>query len=937
MKKMRGIAALFLAFAIMATSGLALIPVYAEGEEIASEEVVSEEVVSEETVEDAGYQVTADDVVMLEKLEAFGIISDTNVDLTRIVTRREVAEIIVGFMKFSVSSENYTASPFVDVSVNDDSFGAIKTLYDLGVITGDENVKFHPDNSVSYNEALVFVINAIGYKTFAVRDGGFPTGYHRVAIKLDLLKGLLMQSGNDEVILRDMYKLIESALGTAAIVASGYTEAGYLNETISSTEDYLSSKYGIKTYKGVVTGNSKTSLGSSTSTVRDEQIEIDYKKYDTPGYTYETLLGRQVYYYLVRNDRGEYVIAYIEETDRNAVITVDADDIIPEDSVEGRIYYKDENDNKKYVKYTGGVRVIYNGRSTTGYGTVRDILPIEGYVDALDNTGDGVADILFIYSYRNFVVDYVDDYYETITADITGEEFPCKISKGDAVVYMHPDNKVITDINEVKSGSVVTVLESRNNPKLRTFYVSTNTVAGIISEIASDGSVLINDVYYKVADDYFGSNITLGMDATFFLNFNGKIVTSEKVSGDALGTLGVMAGIHYEDSIFNNEITVKIFTKDGKFTTLPLSENVRIDNVRYSTKSDKNIILDKLAEGNIDSGKYVLNSAYVLRFISSGTAITDIRTTASTGEGLFNTLIDGGTQMYPKENVGIIRVKQTDAADWTVINHVPATGVIFVCPKDGNLADDTQYSIVTKLRETYYRPSTHGSDAYDVESIDVYTFRTKGILNADVILLHGDTVSVTGVNKNNNTYGIVEKITSVMNEDGVVVSKVYGSMGELVSNEKIQVSTDNASTWAEIDSTDLGTYLKPGYTVQHAVDASGKLWAVSVVAEYDAATETITPRFSTNFPVGQTAQNQIAGIVKEINTEDGAAIIECLNSMGAVQGEYLVKLYPYAKYSLFRRETGEVRTSKAEEIKPGDLIVAMGYNYFYIREVSIYK
>jgi len=113
MKKIRGIAALFLAFAIMATSGLALIPVYAEGEEIASEEVVSEEVVSEETVEDAGYQVTADDVVMLEKLEAFGIISDTNVDLTRIVTRREVAEIIVGFMKFSVSSENYTASPNV--------------------------------------------------------------------------------------------------------------------------------------------------------------------------------------------------------------------------------------------------------------------------------------------------------------------------------------------------------------------------------------------------------------------------------------------------------------------------------------------------------------------------------------------------------------------------------------------------------------------------------------------------------------------------------------------------------------------------------------------------------------------------------------------------------------------------------------------------------
>ena len=932
MKKLRGIAALFLAFAIIATSGLALMPVYAEGEEIVVDETVSEEV-----VEDKGYQVTAEDIVMLEKLEAFGVISDTDVDLTRTVTRREVSEIIVEFMKFPVSDEGFTASPFVDVSVKDKAFGAIKTLYDLGVITGDENVRFHPDNGISYNEALVFVINALGYKTFAVRDGGFPTGYHRVAIKLDLLKGLLMQSGKDEVILRDMYKLIESALGTAAIVAAGYTEAGYLNETISSTADYLSNTYGIKTYKGVVTGNSKTSLGSVASNIKDEQIEIDYKKYDTPGYTYETLLGRQVYYYLARNDRGEYVVSYIEQTDRNSVVTINADDILPEDCVDGRIYYKDENDNKKYTKYTGGVRVIYNGRSTTGYGSIKNILPVEGYIDALDNTGDGVADILFIYSYRNFVVDFVDDYYETITADITGEEFPCKISKGDAVVYSHPDNKIITDINNIESGSVVTVLESRNNPKLRTFYVCKDTVTGIISEIASDGSILINDVYYKVADDYFGSAITIGMDATFFLNFNGKIVTSEKASGDALGTLGVMAGLHYDDSIFNNEITVKIFKSDGKFVTLPLSEKVRIDNVRYTIKSDKNEIVSKLAEGYMENGRYVLNSSYVLRFISNGSAITEIRTTASTGEGLFNTIIDGGTQMYPKEGMNVIRVKQNDAADWTVINHVAANSVVFACPKDGNVTDDTQYNIVTKLRETYYRPSTHGADAYDVESIDVYTFRTKGILNADVILLHGDTVSVSGVNKNNNKYGIVEKITSIMNEDGMVVSKVHGSMGELVSNEKVQVSTDNSSTWTEIDSTDLSTYIKPGYTVQHAVDAQGKLWAVSVVAEYDAATETVTPRFSSNFPIGNTAQNQIAGTVKEISVNDGAAIIECLNSMGAVQGEYLVKLYPYANYSLFRQETGEVRASKAEEIKPGDFIVAMGYNYFYIREIAIYK
>ena len=180
MKKMKRFAVLLVAFAIVVASGAFSVSVLADNT-VASNETTIE--------------ITEADLLLVEKLEAFGIVKDIEADLTAKVTRREMAELVVDYLRLPNASVDLEVSPFADVPLTDSAINAITALYNMQIITGDDMKKFYPDANLNYDEALVFIVNAVGYKLFAARDGGFPTGYHRIAIQLGLLKELSMKSG----------------------------------------------------------------------------------------------------------------------------------------------------------------------------------------------------------------------------------------------------------------------------------------------------------------------------------------------------------------------------------------------------------------------------------------------------------------------------------------------------------------------------------------------------------------------------------------------------------------------------------------------------------------------------------------------------------------------------------------------------------------------
>ena len=149
------------------------------------------------SAEESAIQTKAsnDDAMLGRKLKTLGVITN-EFELTDFATRGEMASVAA---KFAGIPTNDGKQIFSDVSPEHMYYGAISALYNMGVVTGDGTGKFNPDEYVTYDEAMVYIINVVGHKLFAMREGGYPTGYHRIAIKYKMLDGLSMNKGTDKI------------------------------------------------------------------------------------------------------------------------------------------------------------------------------------------------------------------------------------------------------------------------------------------------------------------------------------------------------------------------------------------------------------------------------------------------------------------------------------------------------------------------------------------------------------------------------------------------------------------------------------------------------------------------------------------------------------------------------------------------------------------
>lgn len=258
---------------------------------------------------------------------------------------------------------------------------------------------------------------------------------------------------------------------------------------------------------------------------------------------------------------------------------------------------------------------------------MKNVLPAYGYIEALDNTGDNVADVLFVYSYKNIVVEAVDAYERKIISKETKEVIPMDLSGKDAKVFS--GSIPVKDLNQIQKGDVLTISESKSTPKLTTAYISTREVAGQITEISDELGLCVNGVYYNVAEGYFGVDLTIGLEVCLYLDINERIAYGTyNTAGGGSTAYAVMTGFDYNGSSVNSELQIRLYTSEGKFLTLPVASNIMIDNVRYATKGeDVNEVMKILSKGfTNDKGKYAVNSAYIVGYKQSNEKLTFIDT-----------------------------------------------------------------------------------------------------------------------------------------------------------------------------------------------------------------------------------------------------------------------------------------------------------------------
>lgn len=85
-----------------------------------------------------------------------------------------------------------------------------------GVVEGNGDGTFAPDDAVTYAQAIKMLVVAIGYKPNAERVGGYPIGYVTVAAQQGVTKGITAVV-NDPVKVKDVRILVDNALSTPVL------------------------------------------------------------------------------------------------------------------------------------------------------------------------------------------------------------------------------------------------------------------------------------------------------------------------------------------------------------------------------------------------------------------------------------------------------------------------------------------------------------------------------------------------------------------------------------------------------------------------------------------------------------------------------------------------------------------------------------------------
>lgn len=143
----------------------------------------------------------------------FGIMTgDENGDLrlNDTITRAEAVKIICTAGNIPVVDIN-ASDIFPDVSVDHWAYKYIFAAKANGIIQGDENGNFNPQNQISNEEIIKMIVCLIGYKEKAEQNGGYPTGYIMTAATCGVTKGLQLVN-NVSAIRGDVGIMIHNAL-----------------------------------------------------------------------------------------------------------------------------------------------------------------------------------------------------------------------------------------------------------------------------------------------------------------------------------------------------------------------------------------------------------------------------------------------------------------------------------------------------------------------------------------------------------------------------------------------------------------------------------------------------------------------------------------------------------------------------------------------------
>ncbi len=561
-------------------------------------------------------------------LRALGIMNgDENGEfrLDDTIIRSEVAKMAVHAMGLESAAESSKGeTKFDDVGTDHWANGYINVATAQGLIEGDGDGKFRPNDSITYAEAMAIMVRATGYTPMADDKGGYPTGYISVGSSNGINKNV-EGSTNEPITRGNVAYMTSNALDVKLMEKTGFgSSAKY--EIVDKT--LLNDVLNVTRYEGQITAIENTSLEGS-SNLAAGQVKIGDKVYDT-AYNMNSLFGHNVVYYVEETRDGEVIILAMPKKSENSTLSVAADNFISvteKNSNKAIEYYENKNSStKKTAELSKEAVLIYNGKYEEMDDELLNMTDAAGGITLLDTDRDGKYDIVFVTSFYNMVVEEV-----TSNGKIVDKYGAPTIQLNDDVEYQITKKGKSVEVSELEEYDVLSIAESRDG-ELFDVYVTNDKVAGKISSVSENGYYIDGKLYEAAAN--YTDELAIGLEGTFYLDIEGKIAAVDTTAARSTNYAYLMRAY-----VNTNEETVqfKLFTKEGKEVVVTANDKIRFNGrsgvkasevvaelqneeasaterqlVTYSTNTAGkltaiNTAKDNTATGNADKSSFVMN------------------------------------------------------------------------------------------------------------------------------------------------------------------------------------------------------------------------------------------------------------------------------------------------------------------------------------------
>ncbi len=733
-----------------------------------------------------------------EAIETLGALSimvgDKDTGLFRpdeALKRSEFAKIAVEAVGLGdVAAANNKQTKFPDVVSDHWANGYINVATEQGMVIGDDEGNFRPDDTISYAEAMTMLVRATGYEPAAESRGGFPTGYIVIGSQNGINKNA-NASADDDVLRGMVAQMVFNSLTVKLMEQVGFgNDASY--EVTEKT--LLSDKLDVTKGYGQITATANTSINGA-STLRDDEIRIGdsdvYKLADTSyGEAAKNLLGFNVVYYVHEESNGDQTLILARaEASKNSSIEVMAEDIesVSEDDGITLSYWLDkENDKQPQEAEIGAeAKLIYNGKAETL--SASELQPEAGFVRLLDVDRDDTYDIVFVTSYENYVVDEVtvssnriSDKYGKPSLVLDPKDKDLKFN-----IYRAGQRITISDLNE---WDVLSVAKSKDGKLLNIEAVS-NKVEGRVEEISGDKYIIDGKEYEKAAN--YTASIRLNDEGTFYLDIEGKIAavdTTAARSGNYAYLVNAALGTGFEDTL-----EVKLFDKDGETKLLTSGNKIKFNGQTGQTPS---AVLEALESDSVVTMQLVTYEVNARGELVELNTATDLTSSGTIDEDVFG-LNQKGTMKYKaaSKKLGNVNVNAE-----TIVFDIPngKTDTADFAIQDYTIFDD----------ETDYDVSIYDMQE-DLTAKVIVVTNSQGIANADAPI------------------AVVDEVTTTNNADDVTVDKLYAYQnGErvsfLASEEGILVKDVTAKTSKKVQRGDV---------IQLKLNAKGEIDSIRVLLD----------------------------------------------------------------------------------------------------------